>query len=138
MKKYILAGIIGLLLFSCSEKELPLNPTNSVVGKWQLIKAEFNFTSKGKTIIDFSDKNITYNFKTNGKLIVSGKGNSIHNEGEYDYFFGKDYLGSNADPKILLVKMDNTRWTYTAKKGEMILGRSYIDGPDLTFKKITD
>lgn len=135
MKKIILLSIIGLFIFGCSDNEID---SNQVIGKWKLMKAEFNFSSKGKTTIDFSSKSITYNFKPNEKLTISGKGNSIHNEGEYDYFFGEDYLSTKTDPKVLLVKIKDTKWTYTPKGENMILGRSYIDGPNLIFKKITD
>ena len=52
------------------------------------------------------------------------------------YFFGKDYLGGNTnDPKTLLVKINTSKWIYNFIDGEMILGQSYVDGPNLVFKK---
>jgi hypothetical protein len=39
------------------------------------------------------------------------------------------------DPKTLLVKINTSKWIYSFKDGEMILGQSYVDGPNLVFKK---
>ncbi len=108
---------------------------SQIIGEWKLMKAEIVNFSQNPNTIYYSNKNIIYNFKSNGKLVVSGGGNLEYPDGEYDYFFGNDYLGGTNDPRILLVKINNTKWTYNLTDGEMKLGQSYVDGPDLFFKR---
>ena len=51
------------------------------------------------------------------------------------FFFGEDHLGGSSDPKVLLVKINSTKWTYDLTNGIMILGLSYVDGPNLIFER---
>lgn len=136
MKKVLTIILIGFLISSCSNDD---DISNQIVGNWKLTEAKFYGLVGGSSpegSIDYSDKNIIYNFKSNGKLIVSGGDNAGYTDGEYDYFFGEDYLtGNNDPPKILLVKIDGSKMTYTYKNGKMTLGLSYVDGPDLIFKR---
>ena len=55
--------------------------------------------------------------------------------GEYQYFFGEDNLGGSSNPKILLLKINNSKWTYNFTNGQIKLGMSYVDGPELIFEK---
>lgn len=127
------ALIIVILLFSlgCSNDDNRLTP---ISGNWKLVEVKLH-GFQGASSIDYSGDNITYNFKTNGILIVTGGENVGHTVGEYKYFFGDDHLGANSDPKVLLVKINDSKWTYNLSNGKMTLGKSYVDGPDLVFTR---
>jgi len=136
MKKIMILMLIGILALSCSNDD---EITNQIVGNWKLTEAKFYGLQGGSSSegsIDYTDENIIYNFQTNGILIVSGGENAGYTNGEYEYFFGEDYLGSSNDPKSLLVKINNSKWTFNLTNGKMTLGKSYVDGPDLVFEKI--
>lgn len=123
--------IIGFLISSCSNDD---DISNQIIGNWKLTKTVCCYFEGGRTT-DYSNENIIYNFKSNGILVVSGRDNVGYTNGEYEYFFGKDHLGGNTDPKVLLVKINNSKWTYGLTNGKMTLGRSYIDGPNLIFER---
>lgn len=56
--------------------------------------------------------------------------------GQHNYFFGEDILGGlSSDPKILVVKIDDDKWTYNLSNGQMMLSQGYLDGESLTFVK---
>ncbi|WP_156101169.1 hypothetical protein [Salegentibacter sp. Hel_I_6] len=134
MKRILLILMIIPTLISCSKND-DSNSDNEIVGNWKLMRAEF-YGFEGENSINYSDKDIIYNFKSNGTLKVTGEENAGYPSGEYEYFFGKDYLGGNTnDPKTLLVKINTSKWIYNFIDGEMILGQSYVDGPNLVFKK---
>ncbi len=134
MKRILLIVMIIPTLISCSKND-DSNSENEIVGKWKLIRAEF-YGFEGENSINYSNKDIIYNFKSNGTLKVTGEENAGYPSGEYEYFFGKDYLGgSTNDPQTLLVKINNTKWIYNFKDGEMTLGQSYVDGPNLIFER---
>lgn len=133
MKKILILIMAIATLLSCSKDDD--STTDQIVGEWRLLRTTCCFFEGGKTT-DYSDENIIYNFKRNGILIITGGQNVEYPVGEYQYFFGKDNLGSNTnEPKILLVKIDNNKWTYNLTKGIMTLGMSYIDGPNLEFER---
>lgn len=137
MKKLILLLIIATTISSCSND----NPTtnNQIIGEWRLKQVNYYGLEGGTSsegIIDYNDKNVFYNFKANGELLVTGDDNPGYNSGTYTYVYGEDYLGDAAtDSKIVLVKIDGSKWTYNYLNGEMTLGKSYVDGPDLVFVK---
>ena len=131
MKKIISIILIGILIFSCSKEE---NNADQIIGNWKLIEAKI-YGFEGLNTIDYSDDTIYYNFQTNGTLIVTGGENVGYPIGAYDYFFGEDYLGGMNDPKIILVKINDTKWTYNLANEKMTLGLSYVDGPDLVFER---
>lgn len=108
---------------------------NQIIGEWKLIAAKvFNFGGQSST--DYSTKNIIYAFQPNGILKVTGEQNIGHSPGTYEYFFREDYLGrGTTDPKILLVKIDESKWTYNLTNSKMTLGQSYVDGADLIFER---
>lgn len=117
---------------SCSNDDD--SSSNQIVGVWKLIEAKFYGLEEGSStegLIDYSDKNIIYDFQTNGTLTVSGGENAGYTNGVYDYIFGKDHLGGSNDPEILLVTINESKWTYDLTNGKMTLGQSYVDGPDL-------
>ena len=134
MKKNIALTLIGLLILSCSKDD---DRTNQITGNWKLIEAKFYRLDSGSSegLIDYSNGNIIYNFQSDGTLIVSGGENAGYQNGEYEYFFGEDYLGGINDPKIVLVKIKNSKWTYDLTNGKMTIGKSYVDGPDLIFER---
>lgn len=131
MKKIISIILIGILIFSCSKEE---NNADQIVGNWKLIEAKI-YGFEGLNTIDYSDDTIYYNFQTNRTLIVTGGENVGYPIGAYDYFFGEDHLGGMNDPKIILVKINDTKWTYNLANEKMTLGLSYVDGPDLVFER---
>lgn len=124
-------------LSSCSKDDDSSN--NQIVGEWKLTKSEvYGINSNQEYELfstDHSSENIIYNFQSNGTLMVSGGENTGYPNGEYEYFFGEDYLGGSNDPKVLLVKINNSKWTYNLTNGEMKLGQSYVDGVDLIFER---
>lgn len=135
--------IISLLLLivicsSCNNNDDEVS--NQIIGNWKLIEAKLPGLKGGDSaerLIDYTNENIIYNFKPNGVLIVSGESNIEYgyNNGKYEYFFGEDHLGGNNTPKVLLVKINNSKWTYNLTNGKMTLGQSYFDGADLIFEK---
>lgn len=132
MKKILTLLLIGFLTSICSNDD---DISNQIIGNWKLTEAKF-YGFEGEGSIDYSDENIIYNFKSNGILVVSGGDNAGYTNGEYEYFFGKDHLGGNTDPKVLLVKINNSKWTYDLTNRKMTLGKSYVDGPNLIFERI--
>ncbi len=135
MKKFIPLILIGILISSCSADDAN---NSQIVGNWKLMEAKFYGLEGGTTSegsIDYSNQNIIYNFQTNEILLVSGGGNAGYPTGEYEYSFGTDYLGGSNEPQILIVKINSSKWTYDFKDRKMILGKSYVDGPDLIFER---
>jgi len=131
--------LIGFLVFSCSNDD---EINYQITGKWKLTEAKFYGLEGGNSsegTIDYRNENIIYNFQSNGILIVSGGENAGYTNGEYEYIFGEDYLSGAPSPgeeMILLVKINNsTKWTYNMTNGQMTLGDSYVDGPNLVFEK---
>lgn len=132
MKKILILIITIVTLSSCSNDD---SINDQIVGEWKLTSTVCCFFEGGKTT-DYSDENIIYNFQSNGILTVTGGQNIEYPNGEYNYFFGKDYLGGDtSDPKVLLIKIDNNKWTYNLTDGIMTLSMSYIDGPILHFER---
>jgi hypothetical protein len=135
MKKNLILILAIITLSSCSKDDNP--STKQIVGEWKLMEARILNFSTNPTI-DYSNENIIYNFQSNGKLLVTGSQNIGYPNGEYEYLFGNDYLSgapSSGESKILLVKINNSKWTYNLTNGKMILGQSYVDGPDLYFER---
>ena len=135
MKKNLILILAIITLSSCSKDDNP--STKQIVGEWKLMEAKILNFSTNPTI-DYSNENIIYNFQSNGKLLVTGSQNIGYPNGEYEYLFGDDYLSgapSSGESKILLVKINNSKWTYNLTNGKMILGQSYVDGTDLYFER---
>ena len=125
-------GIIKMI----EEERYCVDISNQIIGNWKLIEAKYPGLKGGDSSefsINYTKENIIYNFKPNGDLIVSGGDNAGYASGKYEYFFGEDYLGGVNSPKVLLVKINNSKWSYKLTNGKMILGQSYFDGPDLIF-----
>lgn len=140
MKKTLIFLITIVILSSCTNDDE--TPTNQILGKWKLVKVEYykwNSNSNASLqTIDYSDKNIIYDFRSNNKLIVTGDQNIDNVNRESDYIFEKDYLSgypSEGESKMLLVKIDGSKWTYSLTNGTMMLGQSYIDGANLYFER---
>lgn len=139
MKKALIFLMTIILLSGCTNDDE--TQTNPILGKWKLVKIEYyDWNSNGNAgpqTIDYSDKNITYDFRSNNKLIVTGQ-NIDNGNRESDYIFEEDYLSgypSEGESKMLLVKIDGSKWTYSLTNGTMMLGQSYIDGGDLYFER---
>jgi len=133
MKKITILFLIIGILASCSNDDDVAN--NQIIGEWKLTEAQiFNFNGQFST--DYSNDNLIYNFQSNSILKVTGGQNFGYPDGEYDYFFGEDYLGGGTnEPKVLLVKINESKWTYNLTNGKMTLGKSYVDGPDLILER---
>ena len=76
MKKILIFLMTIVLLSSCTNDDE--TPTNQILGKWKLVKVESyklnpnnnNNNNTSLQTIDYSDKNITYDFRSNNKLII--------------------------------------------------------------------
>ena len=121
--------MVILTALSCSNEDESSN--NQIIGEWKLLEAQiFNFGGQSST--DYSKENIIYNFQSNDILKISGGENINYPTGEFKYFFGEDYLGGGtSDSKILLVKINESKYTYNLTNEKMRLGKSYVDGHDL-------
>ncbi len=135
MKRIITLILILFVFTNCTDDDDKANP---VVGTWKLIKTRSYVVSNvdGKIIesfTDYSDKNITYKFDTNANLTINTDGQIEKHKYEYKL----DYLSGAASPeerKESLVFIDDSKWTYfISDQGEMVLGKSYVDGSDLYF-----
>ncbi len=133
MKKGIVLLLTIVLSFACTGDDDSRNDSQ-IIGDWKLMKAEIVNFSQNPSIIDYSDENIIYNFKSDGKLVVTGGENIGYPDGEYDYYFGEANLANLNDP-VLIVKINNSQWTFNLTDGIMKIGQSYVDGPDLFFKR---
>ncbi len=134
MKKILIFIITIVTLSSCSNDD---SINDKIVGEWKLIGVSTMSFNPNSTI-DYSNENITYNFQSNGILLVTGGQNVGYTNGEYEYFFGEDYLSGAPSPgesKTLLVKINSTKWTYDLTNGVMTLSTSYVDGPILRFER---
>lgn len=119
-------------LFSCRSDDAPYV---GIVGEWDLIRMEA-YNSEGKFSEDYSNYNIIYKFGINGKVEISGGEDIDYETGTFDYFFGKDYLaGGSIGSKVLLVKINELKYSYSLQDGEMIIGKAYVDGPNMIFKR---
>jgi hypothetical protein len=136
MKRLALAALAGLLLWNCSRNDVkPNSPIQStaIVGVWKLIQVRPPWYGE---LTDYSNNNIRFDFRSNGKLIITGAPSDVYPNGEYSYFFGLDYfdlLHEPSEPKTLLVKFNNLKWGYQLTDGKMTLGQSYSDGSDFIF-----
>lgn len=131
MKNTVFLVLFAILILGCSNDDV--SPTQ-IIGNWKLMEAKF-YSPEGESSTDYSNSNIIYNFKANGTLVVSGEEHPGYTDGTYEYFFGNDFLGGETDPKVLLVKINGSKWTYDLTQGKMTLGKSYVDGPNLIFKR---
>ncbi len=139
MKNSIFILLIGILSLGCTGDDL-LN--EQIVGEWKLVEAQFYGVNGegefGLITEPYSEANIIYNFQADGTLLVSGEDNMGYNSGEYNYEFKKDYLTgypAEGEKTILLVTINGSKWTYNFSDDLMILGTSYVDGPDLYLER---
>lgn len=135
MKKIISIVFILLAFINCSDDDDNPNPT---IGNWKLVKTR-NYAISAvdnqykEIFTDYSDKNIVYRFDSKSNLTISTDGK----EEKHQYEYKVDYLSGSPSPeerKTPLVIIDNSKWTYSiSSQGEMVLGKSYVDGSDLYF-----
>ncbi|WOD43465.1 hypothetical protein [Hwangdonia lutea] len=122
----------------CIKGDLDIvSSSNQILGEWKLLRSRIIWPEYKNW--DFSDKNIIYNFKPNGILVVSESGGiGGFDKGEYNYVFEEDYLSGSPSPNesmIWLVKIMNSKWTYKSQGNLMVVGKSYVDGADLCFER---
>jgi hypothetical protein len=85
----ILVLLIAGIFSSCKKEEIEENPPQ-ILGKWQLVDANYS-NDKGESIrTDYSNSHIFYDFQENNVLVVSGDTIDIddyrgHGIGEYSY-----------------------------------------------------
>ena len=119
---------------STDKQESSDKQENPLIGTWQLIEAKFYGLVGGTSStgsIDYCGDSITYTFEQNGELKVDGKKDNVgHLLGQYQYEFGEFSLFSSQG-----VKINDSEWTYSLNNGIMVLGTSYVDGPDLHLKR---
>jgi hypothetical protein len=134
MKKILILILTIATLTNCSNDD---SINDQINGEWKLIGVStMDFNSNPQ--IDYPNENIIYNFRPNGILLVTGGEDIAYPNGEYDYFFGKDYLSgapSAGESKTLIVNINSTKWTYDLTNGIMTLSTSYVDGPILRFER---
>ena len=124
MNKIIYYIIFSFLIISCNDDD----STNKspIVGNWKLSQAKIYVTTKTGEIkletIDYSSKNIKYEFKQNNNLIVTGvdSENLSYSNGNYKYEFKTDY-----------VEIEQLKWNSTYSQSTLILDQTYVDGPQL-------
>jgi len=135
MKKITTLLAMILLFINCSKNDE--ETSNPVIGEWKLIKVEQNDGANNILITDYISQNIIYKFETNSNLNININ-NVAYNSGNYNYEYKNDFLSglpSSGETKILLVVINNQKWTYELINGKMKLGQSYVDGPDLYLEK---
>jgi len=134
MKRILIILLTITSLASCSKSDDSVK-NDQIFGEWKLNRADLHGFQGTKTF-DYSNDNIIYNFRSNGILKVTGGENLGYPSGEYNYYFGKDYLGDDTNgSKTLLVNIESSKWIYNFIDGEMVLVQSYNDGPNLIFKR---
>lgn len=132
MKRIFILIFTGLFICSCSNDD---DRSNAITGTWKLMES-VSYGQGGISSINYSNKNILYDFRFNGILVVSGGENAGYPDGEYEYTFEKDYLGGSPEgSKSWLVKINSAKWTYDLSDGVMILSKAYVDGPTLKFER---
>ncbi len=131
MKKSILFALAITLLLGCADDESSSDP---ILGDWKLMEAQF-YGWMGEHSADYSEQDIVYSFQSNGVLKVEGGENAGYPDGEYSYVFEEDHLAGSTGPQILLVKINQSKWTYDLTHGVMTLSMAYVDGPALVFER---
>lgn len=135
MKKIITLIFILIAFTNCTDDDDKASP---VIGTWKLVKERGYVVSNvdGKMIeslTDYSDKNITYRFDANSNLTINTNGKIENHKYEYKL----EYLTGSFDPqekKYPMLIIDGTKWLYfVTEQGEMVIGKSYVDGTDLFF-----
>jgi hypothetical protein len=115
--------------FSCGKDD----ENSSIIGKWKLMKAEIPYSERQPSY-DYSQRNIIYEFKANGNLIVFGKTNNInHYLGHEQGVFEFSYINDSDESRM---KIDNTTWWYVLSAKELILSLAPLDGQILYFVKL--
>jgi hypothetical protein len=88
-------GIFTLLLFMASECK---KEEKDIIGSWKLTRLEYpldHFDGEPYTVVDYSDSNIVFTFKTNNTLLISGNmAEGCLPAGEYIYTYKKMIKGS--------------------------------------------
>lgn len=138
MKKIIYFLAITILLGACSKAEegdlnshIATISTLELKGEWQLIKIVNTFSTK---TTHYANENITFTFKSNGKVIISNDNNAF-SKGEYNYEIKSESITANQENEILMLIIGGVKFTYTYKNEIMILSNAYVDGPVLHLKK---
>lgn len=131
MKKEIYVAIFSLLALACTKDD----EASPIYGKWKLLEARY-YGFQSERSVDYSNRNIVYNFQVNDILIVSGGDNAGYPNGEYQYFFGEGYLSDipEANP-VVIVEINDTKWEFDLTDGKMTIGQAYVDGPNLIFER---
>lgn len=139
--------ILWILLFiistvtGCTDANKDSNE-DMIVGAWKLIKGEYYGINQddqfGMITVDYTSKNCMYVFNSNKVLQITGASKLGYKNGAYSYVLEEDYLTgapNEGESKILLVKINDSKWTFEIEDGIMKLGQSYVDGPDLYFER---
>jgi hypothetical protein len=140
MKRFIFLFSIIITICSCERNEIEINNTR-IIGEWKLVQIDqyvMNPSGAKLSTIDYSSKNVIYNFQKNNLLNVSGGENFGYSNGEYPYEFKKDYLSgfpSPEDNKINLVIINDSKWVFNFSGSQITLSKAYVDGPTLILEK---
>lgn len=133
---------LPLIIFSCNSSQKTMN--GSIVGDWLLIEIQQNQMAEGVQSslksTNLEKHQVIYSFKKNGNLVVKGDTVLIHTPGTYKYILEEDYIGKPLEnqTKELLLKIDNSKWSFTQNDNEIKIGQTFLDGPELTLKRTSN
>lgn len=128
--------VLCSLSVSCQNVEFPGlecrvksidGPIDNVGGTWQLVRVKTSSMENGRAgEIDYSCKDILYNFSTDGTVEVLGGGvEYVPDTGTYDYELTLTPFGR---PDGYTLKIGSRTWACFIEPGNMTLDASGLDG----------
>ena len=136
----------AMLLAACEEREAadPAEEKSKeyaespILGKWKLM--QIREAIMGLKIYDYSNDNITYEFKSNGSLTVAtnGKKPLFLNDGSYKFVLDKKPLNPNSNNNEYSFKCGEDGLPYLCKIAgkDLELTRMHVDGAALFLKRL--
>lgn len=145
--KIILAIIIMLSTLSCKKSEITIDDLqcpvtaiqgkeNVIIGKWKLVKQD---NAWGVPSVDYSCQKIIYEFKSDGRLLVTGNveyllsiplGSHKFELARLSNYPMKDVQSLNIIGELM------SSWPCEISTNEMTLSQAMLDGPTLTLYRI--
>lgn len=121
------------MLLGCSDNNESNNiVVGEIVGQWKLIYVHER--SWDSYISDTSAKNIVYNFKSNGTLVVISEQPAPHKEGQHNYSFAEETIIIGGESfESFVVKIGDEKWLYSSSEEQMSISQLDNEGGTLTF-----
>lgn len=104
---------------------------DNVVGKWKLVKVRIVQLDDGISMKDYSCKNIIYDFKQDGSLVVNGAQKDVHSfeNGEYSFVFSDTPIWEGmGDEFKFTLKIGSTGAACGINNNIMIVDYAPLDG----------